>query len=313
MIYIQLGNVKKGIHYLKLAAEQRIVAAQFNLGVLYLTGTHVSLDINKAIDYLTKAANANDSESRYFLGIIYYSGYLIPTDIKKSIYFILLSSKNGNRSANFAEGVLHHEGRYVKQDIEKAILFYKEASSFNNCHAKNNLGIIYKLGFGDKIPANSANAIVFFEEAIRHSNDNVAMYNMANILIYDTKNDINKPIQLLIKSMNHFKHSFVLLCMFLVKIFGFNLEAIKEETMKMNASSDLQSKICQNIVKMKLNDIFVFNELYESYRKKVFLYGIGNEGIEYSVFSNSDKKNDLKNSKLRDISSEFYIGFGFDM
>ena len=108
-----------------------------------------------------------------------------------------------------------HEGRYIKRNIVQAIHYYKEASSFNNEYAKNNLGILYKNGFGEKIKKNISNAIEFFEEAIRQKNDYISMYNLAHIYIYDEtleQKDINKQIQLLIESSNKFHYSLFLLC-----------------------------------------------------------------------------------------------------
>ena len=119
----------------------------------------------------------------------------------------MLASKNGYREANFAQGFLLHEGKYVKKDISEAVHYYKEASCFNNQYSKNNLGIIYKYGY-DKIEGNVINAIVYFEEAIRERNDNLSIYNLAHIYIYDTtsKQNLNKSIDLLFKS--NFIHSF---------------------------------------------------------------------------------------------------------
>ena len=53
----------------------------------------------------------------------------------------------------------------------EAIHYYKEASSFNHNYSKNNLGIIYKNGFGDEIKKNIGYAIGYFDEAISQKND----------------------------------------------------------------------------------------------------------------------------------------------
>ena len=149
-------------------------------------GKYITRDINKAIYYYSLAANHGYPDAQYNLGLIYYLGkYSIKRDIKKGQSYIMLASINGNRDANFAHGYLHHEGKSVKKDIEKAIHFYKEASTFNNQYAKNNLGIIYKNGFGDNVKKHTGNAIVYFEEAIRKGNDYLSMYNLAHIYIYD--------------------------------------------------------------------------------------------------------------------------------
>lgn len=104
-----------------------------------------------------------------------------------------------------------HEGKNVKRNIEEAVHHYKEASSLNINYAKNNLGIIYKHG-NDKIEKRIGNAIELFNEAIKQKNDYLAMYNLAHIYIYDEKikQNLDEPIDLLIKSSNFFDHSLIL-------------------------------------------------------------------------------------------------------
>ena len=104
------------------------------------------------------------------------------------MFFISLPSFNKNRNANFALGFLYHEGKYVKQDMHHAISLYKEASPFNHQYAKkNNLGIIYKHGFGELFPVRIGSSIEYFNEAIRHNNNNnkVCMYNLAHLYFYE--------------------------------------------------------------------------------------------------------------------------------
>lgn len=139
--------------------------------------------MNKAIYYFSLAANQGNREAQFNLGIFYYlrDNNL---DIKKGRYYIMLSSKNGNKQANFSQGFMHHEGKNLERNIQEAISFYKEASSFNNQYAKNNLGVIFKNGFEDKIKKQSANAVIFFEEAIRQKKKIIYQCTIWHIFIY---------------------------------------------------------------------------------------------------------------------------------
>lgn len=99
---------------------------------------------------------------------------------------------------------------------------YKEASSFGSNYGKNNLGIIYKYGYDEKIKKNIAYSIEYFEEAIRQKKWFIIyVYNLAHIYIYDkeVKQDINKAIKLLILSPEKLYHSCFLLSIILIKIF----------------------------------------------------------------------------------------------
>ncbi|KAK8834437.1 hypothetical protein M9Y10_018146 [Tritrichomonas musculus] len=228
----------------------------------------------------------------------------------------MLASKNGNRNANFIHGFLLHEGKNVKRDIEEATHYYKEASSFNIHYSKNNLGIIYKHGFGDKIKKRVGDAIVYFEEAIRQKNDYLSMYNLAHLYIYDetVNGDINKSIELLIKSSDQFSHSMILLCILIVKQFGFNIDLIKEKIEERSGEQkNLSIRVIQKIFDLNLFDKLTFETMYESYRNKDFLYDALLAIIESSDLLKPKPKDVPKYPNAKDITSLFYEGFGQDL
>ncbi|KAK8850219.1 hypothetical protein M9Y10_018343 [Tritrichomonas musculus] len=309
-------DINKSIHYLSLAANQNIPEAQFYLGIIYLKGQYVTPDIDKTVHYFTLASNKNISIAQYCLGCIYYSSRYYRQDIKKGRYYIMLSSRNGFRQANFAHGFLLQEGKSVERNMIEAVHYYKEASSFNNQYAKNNLGIIYKHGF-DQIEGNASNAIVYFEEAIRQKNDILSMYNLAHIYIFDEtiKGDINKSIELLTKSIE-FKHSQILLSLILIKKCGNNISLIKKEIERIAKANDNSEIliIIDLITKSQLLDRSRFEFIYEIYRSMDFLYDIELESINsYELRDMNKRKTFPNNGNLKNISKEFYEGFGNDL
>ncbi|KAK8884689.1 hypothetical protein M9Y10_043808 [Tritrichomonas musculus] len=199
--YILARDIDKVIHYYSLAANNNDRNAQANLGVIY----YVTRDIDKAIHYFQLTANQNDPQAQYNLGLIYYFAINHTKNNKKGRFYIMLASKNGHEDANFSHGFLLHEGKNNDRNIEEAVHYYKEASSLNNRYAKNNLGIIYRHGYGS-IEGRAGNAAVYFEEAIRQKNDCLSMYNLAHICMYDEtiKQDLDKSINLLVRSSNLF-------------------------------------------------------------------------------------------------------------
>ena len=133
--------------------------------------------------------------------------------------------------------------------MNEAIHYYKEASSFNNQYAKNNLGIIYRYGY-DNVEGKIGNAIVYFEEAIRQKEDYLSMYNLAHIHIYDEKirGDLDKAVDLFIRSSSKFIHSTILLSLVLVKKFCFNIDTIKGKIKNITGITDiLIDQVCLNI------------------------------------------------------------------
>ncbi|KAK8880614.1 hypothetical protein M9Y10_003296 [Tritrichomonas musculus] len=235
----------------------------------------------------------------------------------------MLASMNNDRQANFAHGFLLHEGKCVKKDIAKAIHYYKEASSFNNQYSKNNLGIIYKHGYNE-IKGNIGNAIVYFEEAIRQKNDYLSMYNLAHIYMYDStsEQDLNKSIDLLIRSMNDFDPSLILLCLALLKKYDLSIERIKQELkQRTDITISSKEKILQKISIFNQVEQYgisfsksVFDTIYESNRFKDFLYNIELEPIKSSELEHpTEKVVQPKYPNAKDLSSEFYKGFGEDL
>ena len=165
-----MRDIQKALHYLSLSANQNFSDAQFYLFEIYSSGNYVPVDVNKAIYYCTLAANQDNPMAQYSLGLIYYCNTFNTfktNEIKKGIQYIMPALKNEYKMTYLSYGFLLQEGKNIDRNIDEAIHYYKEASSFNNNYAKNNLGIIYKHGYGDKIKSNIVNSIVYFEEAIR--------------------------------------------------------------------------------------------------------------------------------------------------
>ena len=321
-------DINKAIYYYILASNQSDSDAQYNLGVIYVEGKYIKRNIYKAIYYFSLASNQGDSNAQYNLGIIYLNKGIFQ-DIKKGRFYIMFSSKNENREANFAHGFLLHEGKIIKKNIEEAIHYYKEASSFNNQYAKNNLGIIYKHGY-NKNKGESGRAIVYFQEAIRQKNDYLSMYNLAHIYVYDEtfRGGVEKAIELLIRSLSMNKislsvlyHSIVLLSLALLKQFDFNnnintnINAIKKQiSQRVEIPSDVTNKIYYIIHTFALYDKLFYEFCYELYRKKDFVYDILRQPVFTSNLDRTNRSDKLpKYPKAKDISSEFYDGFGKDL
>ena len=309
-------DINKAIHYYSLASNQNLAEAQYNLGFIYHTGYHVPIYIDKAIHYYSLAANQNFPEAQYCLGIMYYLRNFSITNMKKSILYIILSSKNGNREANFAHGYLLHEGKYIKRNIEEAVHYLKEASSFNNQFAKNNLGILYKHGFEEEVPQRISQSIEYFEEAIKQKGDYLSMYNLSHIYFYDQsiKQNFNL-LDLLIKSCKIFKESFVLLSLVLIDKFCSDIEQMETELEKRaDASNDLTSKIINYILDHNLFDPKSFDQFYNFYRDRDYLYNILHEPILTSELNKKDREEkEPKYRNMKELSNEFYEGFGHDL
>ena len=282
----------------------------------------LKLNLKQAIYYYTLAANQNEPISQYNLGYIYCNGEGVNKDPIKGINFFILSSMNGNNDASFIVGYFYHEGVYLHKDINKAIHFYKQASSFYNQYAKNNLGVIYLKGFGEIIPRYIELSISYFHESITQKNDEISMYNLSHIYIYEfkTKEKLDESIDLLINSAFKFKYSLLLLCIALIKKFGFDLASIKNELKKKAFNSwNLADIIIQMINEGQLLNEEIFQHIYEMYYYVVFDYNYVKQPISLSYNVNDVESKICTNCKstknydwniYKEINDDFYEGFG---
>ncbi|KAK8840879.1 hypothetical protein M9Y10_027709 [Tritrichomonas musculus] len=140
------------------------------------------------------------------------------------------------------------------------------------------------------------------------------MYNLAHIYIYldDTTNKqeyLNKSIDLLIQSMNVFRHLFTILQIALLLRFDFNIEQIKQELV---SRKDLTINSIKKLLDQIDRTLLDFDILYESYKSKDYLYNFDYEPV-LSSKKGKQKVSPPKYLKAKDLSSEFYKGFGEDL
>ncbi|KAK8864103.1 hypothetical protein M9Y10_011799 [Tritrichomonas musculus] len=300
-------DINKGIHYLSLASSNNNAIAQYFLGCINFTGEFHRQNIPKGIHYLTLAANKNNANAQFVLGFAYYHGR-VEKNIKKAIYYFSLAAKKRHIPANFSMAIIHHQGIYVQRNIDEAIRYYKEGSSFNHQYSKNNLGIIYK----DK--SFNRNPIVYFEEAIRQKNDVVAIYNLAHIYFYgeaETNENLDKSIDLLLRSSDDFGPSMALLCLAIVKkIKHININEIRE--ILKNKSRKFIQEIWNVIRNENLQNEIIYNKFYLKFKKFDICYNISKNPVLTKDFLYG-KKNDKNEYKhIQTINKLFFEGFGID-
>ena len=143
------------------------------------------------------------------------------------------------------------------------------------------------------------------------------MYNLSHIYFNILKKNSVKPkfnpLDLLIKSCKIFKESFVLLSLFLVDKFGSDIEQMIAELGK-RASNDLISMIINYILDLNLFNPKSFDHFYNFYRERDYLYNILCEPILTSELGKNDREeNEPKYPNMKEISKEFYEGFGHDL
>ena len=80
-----IADVDKQIAKAKKDAEAGNAIAQYNLGVLYASGTGVAIDLREAFKWYTRAAEAGNAEAQCNLGLCYDLGTGIAVDKCKAV------------------------------------------------------------------------------------------------------------------------------------------------------------------------------------------------------------------------------------
>ena len=116
---------------------------------------------------------------------------------------------------------------------------------------------------------------------------------------------------MLIKSSNYFDHSVILLCLLLVKQFGFKLNNIpnyiRKQINELSNYKNIFTIILITINNLRLYNQFRFDYIYDYYRKIDFLYDIQKKEIE----SLRLLRENICISLIRhDLTPESYEGFG---
>ncbi len=73
-------DVKRGLHYMELSAEQGLPAAMEQLGRYYATGTLVQTDKHKAVRFLREAGSLGNLSAQIRLAELFIDGYGSPYD-----------------------------------------------------------------------------------------------------------------------------------------------------------------------------------------------------------------------------------------
>ena len=108
-----------------MAAEQDLVKAQTNLGVLY----YINSEYPKALEWLMKAAKQKERRALYMVGECYYYGKGVGKNMVNAVQYYMESATLGYKSAQYALGYCYQHGQGVPfVDLKKAKEWYFKAA-----------------------------------------------------------------------------------------------------------------------------------------------------------------------------------------
>lgn len=93
------GEYQKAFQWIKTAADQSFVEAEFLLGQAYLNGLGTLQNYRAALEYFSKAANKGHLEAEYRLGILYRDGLAAPPDKEAAYLWLNIAAAGGHADA----------------------------------------------------------------------------------------------------------------------------------------------------------------------------------------------------------------------
>jgi len=178
-------NYEKAVKYFKNLYGLDDVDGYFGLGVCYLHGQGVEVDLERAKDYLEIAANRDNSKAKNVLGDMYRLGKGVELNYSLARDFYLEAAKDDEVEALINLGLLHYR-KQIKNATEVLALQYMTKAS-----EKSNGNAYYWLGlFNDKSVGCNRNydkAKEYFEKAIALGNVG-AKYKLASMIYEDMAN-----------------------------------------------------------------------------------------------------------------------------
>lgn len=115
---------------------------------------------------LRNAAAAGDAEAQYDLGMMYLSGtHGFPKHFAKAYHWFLQSAAQGHTDAQFTLGTLYIFGRDkdIPQDYQQARYWYEKAAAQDHVEAQFLLGVMYEDGTGG--PSDWDKALEWYQKA----------------------------------------------------------------------------------------------------------------------------------------------------
>ena len=126
----------------RAGAEKGEAWAQFNLGVVYVSGEGVPEDDATAVKWFTKAAEQGHATAQYNLAVMYDKGRGVPEDDATAVKWYTKAAEQGLVQAQYNLGNTYDNGEGVPEDDVMAYLWLNLAAAQGYENAKKNKDLL---------------------------------------------------------------------------------------------------------------------------------------------------------------------------
>jgi hypothetical protein len=133
-------NPKEGLRLLTLAAEQKDVDAQFNIGLVHYNGQGIPVDHAAALKGFRVAAESGHPQAQAMLGCMYAQGQGVgKADLKEAAAWYRKSAEQGLDVAQYTFGLFCLNGTGVPRNKDEGIRWLKAAAEQGHTDAQRKL------------------------------------------------------------------------------------------------------------------------------------------------------------------------------
>ncbi len=188
----QASSRKKAIADLREIAYAGNVAAQVQLGVIYLTGDGVPKDDAEAVKWLRKAADQDNQVAERYLAEMYFKGRGVPADPAEAAKWLRSAAEQGDAQSEYNLAVLYTEGQGVPRNVKFAAEWMRKAAEQNLAAGQQGLGVLYENG--DGVPLNPSEAAAWYKKAV-NQNYVPAMNSLASLMVTTRESSLRNTQQ----------------------------------------------------------------------------------------------------------------------
>jgi uncharacterized protein len=139
------GDYLTALRLIRSLANDGDAEAQFNLGLMYMTGKGVQQDYAAAVIWFQKAAEQGYALAQSNLGVFYRDGRGVPQD-SAAVRWLRKAADQGDAVAQYLLGDQYAKGAGVSQDYSEAMIWFRKAAEQGHRIARLYLGIMYAEG-----------------------------------------------------------------------------------------------------------------------------------------------------------------------
>jgi TPR repeat protein len=186
----QAAAKKKSIEDLREIAYAGNVAAQVQLGVIYLTGDGVPRNDTEAVKWLRKAADQDNALGERYLAEMYFKGRGVPADNDEAAKLLQMAAQQGDAESEHNLAVLYTQGLGVARNVKEAAKWMARAAAQNLASAQQGMGALYENG--DGVAPDPAEAATWYRKAV-DQNYVPAMNSLASLMATSDDKHVRNP------------------------------------------------------------------------------------------------------------------------